>query len=91
MIQLATERGVQSVITSSIEAGIGLAAELHLAAASPAVTLACGLATLNLLIDDLLIDDLPIRAGFLPVPPGPGLGVELDRQALDRYCVRGFA
>ena len=91
MIQLATERGVQSVITSSLEAGIGLAAELHLAAASPAVTLACGLATLDLLIDDLLIDELPVRAGFLPVPPGPGLGIELDRQALDRYCVRGFA
>jgi L-Ala-D/L-Glu epimerase len=91
MIQLATERDVQSVITSSIEAGIGLSAELHLAAASPAVTLECGLATLDLLIDDLLIDELPIRAGLLPVPPGPGLGVELDRQALDRYCVRGFA
>ena len=91
MIRLATERGVQSVITSSLEAGIGLAAELHLAAASPAVTLACGLATLDLLIDDLLIDDLPIRAGLLPVPQGPGLGVELDQQALDSYCVRGFA
>lgn len=91
MIQLAAERGVQSVITSSIEAGIGLAAELHLAAASPAVTLACGLATLDLLVDDLLIDELPIRAGFMPVPPGPGSGVELDQQALDRYCVRGFA
>jgi o-succinylbenzoate synthase len=91
MIQLATERGVQSVITSSLEAGIGLAAELHLAAASPDVTLACGLATLDLLIDDLLIDDLTVRAGFLTVPPGPGLGVELDRQALDSYCARGFA
>jgi L-Ala-D/L-Glu epimerase len=91
MIQLATERDVQSVITSSIEAGIGLSAELHLAAASPAVTLACGLATLDLLIDDLLIDELPMRAGLLPVPPGPGLGVELDQQALDSYCVRGFA
>lgn len=91
MIQLATERGVQSVITSSIEAGIGLTAELHLSAASPAVTLACGLATLDLLCDDLLIHELPTRAGFLPVPPGPGLGVELDQQALDRYSMRGSA
>ena len=46
---------------------------------------------MRLLIDDLLIDDLPIRAGLLPVPPGPGLGVELDQQALDSYCIRGFA
>ncbi len=86
IIHAATERGVRSVITSTIEAGIGLAAELHLAAASPEITLECGLATLPLLIDDLLIDELPVRNGFLTVPTGPGLGVELDRKALDSYC-----
>jgi L-alanine-DL-glutamate epimerase-like enolase superfamily enzyme len=85
IIQAATERGVRSVITSTIEAGIGLAAALHFAAASPAVTLECGLATLHLLIDDLLIDDLPMHDGFLTVPTGPGLGVALDREALERY------
>ena len=87
IIQAAIERGVRSVITSTFEAGIGLTAELHLAAASPAVTLECGLATLHLLVDDLLIGDLPIRDGSLAVPTGPGLGVELDLQALDQYAV----
>jgi o-succinylbenzoate synthase len=119
MIQAASERGVRSVITSTIEAGIGLAAELHLAAASPAchpersegsvamgrqmlrgvyaersdcaqhdsaVTLECGLATLPLLVDDLLVEELRVRNGFLAVPRGPGLGVALDRKALDRFC-----
>ncbi len=86
IIQAATRRGVRSVITSTIEAGIGLVAVLHLAAASPEVTLECGLATLHLLVDDLLIDDLPVRDGFMTVPAGPGLGVALDREALDRYC-----
>ncbi len=86
IIQAASERGVRSVITSTIEAGIGLAAELHLAAASPAVTLECGLATLPLLVDDLLVEELLVLNGFLSVPTSPGLGVELDRQALDRYC-----
>jgi L-alanine-DL-glutamate epimerase-like enolase superfamily enzyme len=85
MIQAASERGVSCVITSTIEAGIGLAAELHLAAASPTITLECGLATLPLLADDLLSEELLVRDGFLAVPTGPGLGVELDRQALDRY------
>ena len=42
MIQVAAERGVRSVITSTMEAGIGLVAALHLAAASHAVSLACG-------------------------------------------------
>jgi L-Ala-D/L-Glu epimerase len=88
MIQAASERGVRSVITSTIEAGIGLAAELHLAAASPAVTLECGLATLPLLADDLLTEALLVRDGFLAVPTGPGLGVELDQQALSRYAGR---
>ena len=85
MIQAASESGVGCVITSTLEAGIGLAAELHLAAASSQVTLECGLATLPLLVDDLLVEDLLIRDGFLAVPTGPGLGVKLDQQALDRY------
>jgi o-succinylbenzoate synthase len=90
IIQAAAERGVRSVITSSIETGIGVAAALHLAAASPAVTLECGLATLDLLIDDLLIEGLPVRDGLMAVPTGPGLGVALDREALDRYSFRGL-
>jgi o-succinylbenzoate synthase len=86
IMQRAAQRGVRSVITSAIEAGVGLAAALHLAAASPAVTLECGLATLPLLSDDLLIDDLPVRDGLLAVPEGAGLGVTLDEEALDRYA-----
>ena len=84
----AAERGTRSVVTSSIEAGIGLAAALHLAAAfaaSPQLTMECGLATLHLLEDDLLLDELPIRDGFLAVPAGSGLGVRLDGEALERY------
>jgi L-Ala-D/L-Glu epimerase len=90
IIQAAAERGVRSVITSTIEAGIGVVAALHLAAASPAVTLECGLATLQILIDDLLMNNLPVREGLLAVPTGPGLGIALDREALDRYSFRGF-
>ncbi len=85
MIQAASEREVSSVITSTIEAGIGLAAELHLAAASPAVTLECGLATLPLLADDLLTEELLVRDGFLAVPTSPGLGVELDYLSLNAH------
>ncbi len=85
IIHEAVAHGVQCVITSAIEAGIGLAGALHLAAASPEVTLECGLATLHLLKDDLLLDDLLIENGILAVPAGPGLGVRLDRAALARY------
>lgn len=85
IIQAAAERGVRSVVTSTLEAGIGVVAALHLAAASPSVTLECGLATLPLLADDLLVNDLPVSAGMIALPDGPGLGVELDREALQLF------
>ena len=85
IIEAAAERSIPCVITSTIEAGIGLTVALHLAAASPAVTLECGLATLHLLVDDLVTNDLLVRDGLLTVPTGPGLGIELDREALRRY------
>jgi o-succinylbenzoate synthase len=85
IITEATEQGVGCVITSAIEAGIGLVADLHLAAASPEITLACGLGTLPLLADDLLVEDLASQAGYLSVPTGPGLGVNLNHEALAIY------
>jgi L-alanine-DL-glutamate epimerase-like enolase superfamily enzyme len=45
----------------------------------PAVT------ALNNYADDLLVEPLTIRGGYLRVPDGPGLGVEVDEAALDRY------
>ncbi|WP_165423371.1 o-succinylbenzoate synthase [Ktedonosporobacter rubrisoli] len=78
--------GIDSIVTSTIEAGIGLAAALHLAAASPEITLACGLATLPLLRDDLLTGSLVLKDGMLSVPSGAGLGVQLDRSALARHA-----
>jgi o-succinylbenzoate synthase len=88
IISEASQHGVQCVITSTIEAGIGIVGALHLAAASPEVTLECGLATLHLLTDDLLLDHLPLTSGLLTVPMGPGLGVQLNRNALARYITK---
>ncbi len=85
MLQLASEHGLRCVITSSIEAGIGVAAALHLAASSPEVTLACGLGTLPMLKNDLISGTLPIYNGSLQVPDGSGLGVALDRAALATF------
>jgi len=85
IISEATQRGIQCVITTTIESGISLAAALHLAAASPEVMLACGLATQHLLVDDLIHEELVIRDGMMTVPTGPGLGVTLDEEALQTY------
>jgi len=85
IIQAAEQRGVQCVITTTIESGISLVAALHLAAATPQVTLACGLATAHLLVDDLVLEPLAVQRGVLSVPQGVGLGVTLDRKALKQY------
>ncbi len=85
IITEAAQRGVQCVITTTIESGISLAAALHLAAASPEVTLACGFATQHLLLDDLITEDIPISNGFMNVPTQPGLGITVDEEALQTY------
>ncbi|HEV2655691.1 MAG TPA: enolase C-terminal domain-like protein, partial [Ktedonobacteraceae bacterium] len=87
VIREAADHGVRCVITSTIEAGVGVAGAVHLAAATPEVTLECGLATLSLLEDDLLLEDVAIQNGVLAVPTGPGLGISLDRAALARYIL----
>ena len=32
--------------------------------------------------------DIPVIDGYITVPDGPGLGIELDEKAIDRYRVR---
>ncbi len=85
IISEAAQRGIQCVVTTTIESGISLAAALHLASASPEITLECGLATQHLLVDDLISEDILIRNGLMIVPTDPGLGVTLDDEALETY------
>lgn len=85
IITEAAQYNVQAVITTTIESGVSQAASLQLASACPQVTLACGLATSHLLVDDLLMNELAIHNGTLTVPQEYGLGVMLDSAALQRY------
>jgi o-succinylbenzoate synthase len=87
IVDEAARYHVPCVVTSTIESGIGLLGALHLAAALPQVTLECGLATLHLLDDDFVVEDISIQDGALAVPQGPGLGMELDRAALAKYTI----
>lgn len=88
IIQEASAQGVACVITSTLETGIGVAAALHLAAASAEITRPCGLATLPLLEDDLLQTSLSVQQGQLEVPSGPGLGVTLNQTACDLFTAQ---
>lgn len=70
---------------SSLELGVGQAAILQAAAAARACTMPSDLQTATIREHTLVTWDWPYDNGSLPLPAGPGLGVELDRDALRHY------
>src|SRR6187455_1380856 len=77
--------GMQVAVHSSGELGIQLATMLHLGAVLPNLGYAAD-AHYHHLVDDVIVGG-PLRyeGGAIRVPDGPGLGVTLDRDKLDRY------
>ena len=80
-LQIAEEIGMPVVVSSALETSVGIAAGVALAAALPELPYACGLATVQLLTDDVI--DMPLLpvGGVLPVArpmPSP--------EALDRLA-----
>jgi L-alanine-DL-glutamate epimerase-like enolase superfamily enzyme len=85
LVAVAEAGGVPCVAGSHREAGVGTAATAHLAAAFAAMSLPAELGVHALLSDGLLTEPLEIAGGHLTVPAGPGLGIEVDDEKLDRY------
>jgi L-alanine-DL-glutamate epimerase-like enolase superfamily enzyme len=83
-LELAAAGGGPLLFSSSYESSIGLAAALHTACASARPPAACGLATAHLLEADLA-RGLDWSGSEMLLPPGPGLGVELDLEFVSRY------
>ncbi len=75
--------GLELSMHSNSHLGISLAAMTHLAAATPNLTHACDTHTPWQAGQDVVAPgSLRFVDGAVPVPSGPGLGVELDRDAL---------
>ncbi|MET3961379.1 O-succinylbenzoate synthase [Marmoricola sp. OAE513] len=66
-LRIAEDIGLPVVVSSALETSIGIAAGVALAAALPELQHACGLATVQLLGDDLVLDPLLPVDGMLPV------------------------
>jgi L-alanine-DL-glutamate epimerase-like enolase superfamily enzyme len=73
---LVRASGAEVYLASTLDGPLGIAAALHAAAAlaSRGALPHCGLATLGLFAD--VGDPLPVSAGAIAVPSGPGLGVD---------------
>ncbi|MDO8105804.1 o-succinylbenzoate synthase [Isoptericola sp. b441] len=70
-LELAEQAGLPVVVSSALESSVGLAAGLALAGALPELPYACGLATAQLMLDDVVADPPDVTDGELPVPSGP--------------------
>lgn len=80
-LRIAEEIGLPVVVSSALETSVGIAAGVALAAALPELPYACGLATVQLLTDDVGAPPLLPVGGELPV------GVPLvDEDALARLA-----
>ncbi len=86
---VAESVGLPVTLHSGGELGLSQAAYLHLAATIPNMTLAID-TELDYLSDDITTTRFAQRDGCLPVPTGPGLGVEVDRAQLERYRVEAI-
>lgn len=71
---------------SGLEMGVTQVARLHAAAAARACELPSDLSSALVREHTLITWDWPFENGYLPLPPGPGLGIELDRHAIEKYC-----
>src|SRR5215216_923105 len=78
-------------LSSALDGPVGIAAAAHVAQvlrdAAPGASLAQGLATRLLFADTIASVECEIRDGLLHVPDGPGLGIEIDPSALERYRI----
>ncbi len=87
--QLAQDRG-RLVVPHCWKTGIGIAASAHLAAAvphCPYIEFLPAELCESALRRELVADELQFRNGRLALPSKPGLGIELNREALQKYRV----
>jgi muconate cycloisomerase len=76
-----------NVAAKIAESSLASAAAIHLACAVPSVDWGVSL-THFYLAHDLVRRPLPLRDGHVALPGGPGLGVEIDEAAVERFRVR---
>lgn len=91
VVAIAEAAGAVCSIGSNLELGVGSAAMAHVAAASP--TIASERYPGDIIgplyhEDDVLVTPLDIRPGIVRVPEGPGLGVQVDWDKVERYRPR---
>jgi len=87
---LAAERG-RLIVPHCWKTGIGIAASAHLSAATahcPYIEFLPAQLSESALRRELVRDELQMTDGMIPVPQKPGLGIELNFDALEKFRAR---
>lgn len=91
--------GIVCNVNGSVETGVGNLANVHLAAAAPAVTLSCVVPVSTpaehqkgqiggiYYRDDLLVAPFTLVDGAIEVPTAPGMGIGIDEAKIARYRI----
>lgn len=89
---MAADRG-RLIVPHCWKTGIGIAASAHLSAATahcPYIEFLPAQLSESLLRRELVIDELRMVDGQIPLPQLPGLGIELNLDAVDKYQAASF-
>jgi D-arabinonate dehydratase/D-galactarolactone cycloisomerase len=78
------------VAPHGVGSAVAIAAALHWMAATPNFLIYEYNRFLNPIREEILRQPLCLQGGCLTVPEGPGLGIEVDPAAVERYCVARF-
>lgn len=96
---VARAGGLPCNVNGSVETGVGNLANIQLAAAAPSVTLSCvvpvstpaeaqhGQIAGIYYTDDFITTPLAFEEGAIRVPEGPGMGISVDKEKVERYRV----
>jgi len=84
---VAESVGLPCIVGTEVEPGLSIAAKLHLAASMKNLPLACEFTELSILKESILKPKIEIEDGYVKVPKGVGLGVELDESIFREYII----
>jgi len=83
---IAEDAGVPATHHCAFDLGVRTAAIAHTVSSVPGFNLPPD-TVYYAWEDDILVDPLTVTEGTIPVPDGPGLGVEVDERKLAEYAI----
>jgi len=85
---IADAAGLSCNMGSEHPAGIGTAAMAHFWASTPEIIDSIGYGSpLERFADDIIKEPIQFKDGVVHLPPGPGLGVEVDDEKLKKHAI----